>query len=62
MGSGIPELKNQVKKLSYILWRHKTKLSQIVTSWLIFSNSETLEWKNENKKTELRNSEILLNI
>ena len=27
-----------------------------------FCNSDTLEWKNENKKTELRNSEILLNI
>ena len=26
----------------------------------IFHNSETLDWKNENKKTEFRNSEILL--
>ena len=31
-GSGIPELKNQVKKPSYGLWCHKTELSQIVTS------------------------------
>ena len=31
-GSGIPELENRVKKLSYALWRHKTELSQIVTS------------------------------
>ena len=30
--SGIPELKNQVKKMSYTLGRHKTELSQIVTS------------------------------
>ena len=51
-----------VKKPSYGLWRHKTELSQIVTSKLIFCNSEILEWQNENKKTELRNSEILLNI
>ena len=27
-----------------------------------FRNSETLEWKNENKKTKLCNSEILLNM
>ena len=62
MGSGILELKNRVKKPSYRLWSHKTKLSQIVTLQLIFRNSKTLEWKNENKKTELYNSEILLNI
>ena len=31
-GSGIPELENRVKKPSYALWRHKTELSQIVTS------------------------------
>ena len=29
---------------------------------LMFCNLETLDWKNENNKTELRNSEILLNI
>ena len=29
---------------SYQLWRHKTELSQIVTSKLIFRNSETLDW------------------
>ena len=40
----------------------KTQLSQIVTSQLIFRDSETLDWKNENKKTEVRNSEILLTI
>ena len=39
---------SRVKKPSYRLWRHKTKLSQIVTSWQIFLNFETLEWKNEN--------------
>ena len=38
----------------------KTELSQIVTSKLIFRNSETLQWKNENKKAELSNSRILL--
>ena len=32
MGSGIPELENRVKKLSYPLLRHKTESSQIVTS------------------------------
>ena len=32
MWSGIPELKNRVKKPSYGLWCHKTELSQIVTS------------------------------
>ena len=53
---------SRVTKPSYGLWRHKSKLSQIVTLQLIFRNSETLEWKNENQKTELRNSEILLNI
>ena len=57
--SGIPELENRVKKPSYGLWRHKTELSQIVTSSLIFRNSEIVELKNENKKTELLNSEIL---
>ena len=57
--SGIPELQNRVKKPSYGLWRHKTELSQIVTSSLIFRNSEIVELKNENKKTELLNSEIL---
>ena len=57
--SGIPELENRVKKPSYGLWRHKTELSQIVTSSLIFRNSEIVESKNENKKTELLNSEIL---
>ena len=31
-GFGIPELENRVKKLSYALWRHKTELTQIVTS------------------------------
>ena len=51
---------SRVKKPSYGLWRHKTELSQIVTSKLIFRNSETLQWKNENKKTELSNSKILL--
>ena len=30
--SGILELKNRVEKPSYRLWRHKTELSQIVTS------------------------------
>ena len=50
-----------IKKPSYGLWRHKTDLSQIVTSQLIFRNSETLDWKNKKNKTELCNSEILLN-
>ena len=49
---------SRVEKPSYRLWRHKTKLSQIVTSQIFFFNSETLNWKNENKKTELRISEI----
>ena len=31
-GSGIPELENLIKKPSYALWRHKTKLCQIVMS------------------------------
>ena len=57
-GSGIREL----KKPSYGLWRHKTELSQIVTSQLIIYNSKTLDSENENKNTDLRNSEILLNI
>ena len=35
-GPGIPESENRVKKPSYALWRDKTELSQIVTSWLIF--------------------------
>ena len=35
-GSGIPELENRVKKPSYALWRHRTELVQIVTSYLIF--------------------------
>ena len=43
MGSGIPELKNRVEKPSYGLWGHKTALSEIVTSKLIFRNSETLD-------------------
>ena len=30
--TGIPELENRVKKPNYGLWRHKTELSQIVTS------------------------------
>ena len=60
MGSGIPELKIRVKKPNYGLWRHKTELSQIVTSKLMFCNLETLQWKNENKKAELSNSKILL--
>ena len=34
---------SRVKKPSYGLWRHKTELSQIVTSKLIFRNSETLQ-------------------
>ena len=51
------ELDSRVEKPSW-----KTESSEIVTSLLIFRNSETLDWKNENKKTELRNSEILLNI
>ena len=59
-GSGIPELRNRVKKRSYRLRRHKTELSQIVTSNLNFRNSETLQWKNKNKKAELSNSKILL--
>ena len=59
-GSGIPELRNGVKKRSYRLRRHKTELSQIVMSNLNFRNSETLQWKNENKKAELSNSKILL--
>ena len=42
-GSGNPELKNRVKKPSYGLWSHKTELGQIVTSKLIFRNSETLQ-------------------
>ena len=50
---------SRVKKPSYGLWRHKTELSQIVTSKLIFRNSETLQWKIENKKAELSNSNIL---
>ena len=29
---GDPELEKRVKKPSYGLWRHKTELSQIVTS------------------------------
>ena len=41
---------------------HKIELSQIATSELIFLNSETLDWKKENNKTELRNSEILSKI
>ena len=41
---------------------HKIELSQIVTSELFFLNSETLDWKKENNKTELRNSEILSKI
>ena len=48
-GIWIPELKNRVEKTSYGLWRHKTGLTQIVTSKLIFRNSETLDWKNEHK-------------
>ena len=47
-GSWIPKLENRVKKPSYLLWRHKTELNQIVTS--IF---------NENQIPNLRNSEIL---
>ena len=42
-------------------WRiisHKSELSQTLTSQLIFCNLETLEWKNENKKTELRNFRV----
>ena len=31
-----------------------------MTPKLIFCNSETLQWKNENKKAELNNSKILL--
>ena len=62
MGSGIPELKNRAEKSSHALWHHETELNQIVTSQLSFRNSETLDWKNENEKTELRNSKILLNI
>ena len=31
-GSGIPKLENRVKKPNYALGRHKTELSQIVTS------------------------------
>ena len=50
-------MENSLKIIS-----HKFELSQILTSRLIFRNLETLEWKNENKKTGLRNSEILLNI
>ena len=42
--------------------RHKIELSKIVTSELTFLNSETLDWKKENNKTELRNSEILSKI
>ena len=60
VGSGIPELKNRFEKPSYGLWRRKIKLSQIVTWYLIFLNLETLDWKHEYKKTELRNSEILI--
>ena len=59
-GSGIPELKNRFEKPSYGLWRRKIELSQIVTSYLIFLNLEALDWKDEYKKTELRNSEILI--
>ena len=55
-------VKTRVEEPSYGLWRHKIELSQIVTSKLIFRNSETLEGKNENNKTKLRNSEILSNI
>ena len=47
----ITELKNQVKKPSYGLLRHKTELKKIVLPQLIFRNLETLEWKNENKKS-----------
>ena len=55
-------VKNWVEKPNYGLWRHKTELSQTVTSKLIFRNSETLDWKSENKKTKLRNLEILLTV
>ena len=51
---------SRVKKPSYGLWRHKTELSQIVTSKLIFRNLETFQWKDENKRVELGNSKILL--
>ena len=33
---------------------------RIMTSKLIFRNSETLQWKNKNKKAELSNPKILL--
>ena len=36
LGIWNPELENRVKKPSYTLWRHKTELSQIVTSLLFF--------------------------
>ena len=29
VGSGIPEIKSRVKKLSYRLWRHKIELSKL---------------------------------
>ena len=32
LGSGIPKLEKRIKKPSYALWRHKTELSQTVTS------------------------------
>ena len=42
LGSGIPELKNRIKKPSYELCLHKTELNQIVKSQLLFRNSQTL--------------------
>ena len=51
---------SRVKKPIYGIWFHKTELRQIVTSKLIFRNLETLQWKNENKRTELSNPKISL--
>ena len=53
---------SRVEKPSNGLWRRKAELSQSVTSWLFFCNSETSDWKINNKKAESRNSEILLTI
>ena len=63
-GSWIPKLENRVKNPTYLLWRHKTELNQIVTS--IFNenqipnlrNSEILSLFNKAKILELHNSEI----
>ena len=59
MGSGIPELKNRVKKPSYGLWRHKTELRRKVTSQQSFCNSVFFISFLILTVSELLNSEIL---